>query len=61
MDKVKLYGYFDIREELDDFRSKVIKIHPNLSEEVRELQQCTDWNKKSQALALKEIYWEECS
>lgn len=55
MEKIKLYGNFDIREELDNFRLEVIKKHPNLSEEVKALEEYSEWDKKSKALALKEV------
>jgi hypothetical protein len=55
MEKIKLYGNFDIREELDNFRSEVIKKHPNLSEEVKALEEYIGWDRKSKALALKEV------
>ncbi len=50
-----MYGNFDIREELERFRSEVIKKHPNLSKEVEELEKSSSWDKQSKALALKEI------
>ncbi len=55
MKKIKMYGNFDIREELDNFRNEVIKKHPNLFDEVTELENSSEWDKESKALALKEI------
>jgi hypothetical protein len=55
MKKIKMYGNFDIREELERFRNEVIKKHPNLSKEVEELEKSSSWDKLSKALALKEI------
>ena len=55
MNKIKFYVFFDIREELDRFRSDVYKKHPNLSEEVKILEEYFGWDKVNKAFALKEI------
>ena len=55
MSNIKMYGNFDIRKELDDFRSEVIKKHPNLSDEVMALENYSGLKKQSKALSLKEI------
>jgi len=53
--KIKMYNFFDIKEEFWEFKMKVFKKHPNLMEEVKELKNIIDWTKKPKALALKEI------
>lgn len=50
-----MYKNFDIREELQAFRYAVMVKHPNLTEEVKALESYHHWDRKSKALALKEI------